>query len=132
MKKVISLFALIAIFSTNILSQNKIELIDTTKYYAFHINYWFNMHHFLWIEAFMNTEGDSSLIKIELSNTDKIKLDAALNYYKERLVNKDLRVSDYMTGFKKWITNDDSNFSSIPGEFREHMKVQRGLCTMAI
>jgi len=116
-------FIIVAVFSTNILAQNKIELIDTTKYYAFHINYWFNMHHFLWIEAFMNTKADSTLIKIELANNDKIKLDAALNYYKEGLVNKDLRASGYMTGFKRWITRDDSNLSSIPGEFREHMNI---------
>lgn len=96
---------------------------DTSKYYEFHINYWFNAHHFLWLEAFMNTEKDSTLVTEKLSKNDTKDWVTAVNYYKETLVQKDLRSNDYMSSFKKWIITQDETPGEIPEAFQEHMEV---------
>ena len=75
MKKVISLLVLIVIFTTKISAQNHIELVDTTKYYAFSLNYWFNMHHMLWMEVLMNAKADSSIVQTQLPGLKKSKIE---------------------------------------------------------
>lgn len=96
---------------------------DTTKYYDFHINYWFNAHHFLWLESFMNLEKDSTLVTEKLSKKDRVIWDEAVNYYKENLTEKDLRTSDYMDGFKKWMRTWRKTFGPIPEAYKPHMDV---------
>jgi hypothetical protein len=118
-------FILLALFLSSSLStaQQRIALSDTTKYYDITVNYWFNMHHFLWLEAFMNTEMDSTLITQSLSSENLAQLNIALTYYKEGLVEEDLRMSDYQTSFKEWITSDKAQMDDIPAEFQDHMEV---------
>ncbi|MEP1097656.1 MAG: hypothetical protein ABJG78_21235 [Cyclobacteriaceae bacterium] len=123
MKKVIIFIFLAAIFAASTQAQIKSELVDTTKYYAFHLNYWFNMHHLLWVESFMNEKADSTIMTIKLAKSDRAKLDATLDYYKEKLLSEDLRFSDYMQSFKKWITEDGSNLTSVPKKYKEHIEV---------
>ena len=123
MKKGI-LFTVVLFFCLqNLFAQNKIEPVDTTAYYAFYINYWFNMHHFLWLESFLNTKADSTLIATKLSPEVKNKLDNALQYYNENLVEEDLRMSEYMSSFKNWITDQNRDLDTIPTAFKEHMKI---------
>ena len=81
------------------------------------------MHHFLWLEAFMNQEMDSTLINQSLSSENQTQLSAALDYYKDVLVQEDLRMSDYQTSFKNWITSETVQMDNIPDEFQEHMQV---------
>ncbi|WP_462248687.1 hypothetical protein [Ekhidna sp.] len=95
---------------------------DTTKYYSFNVNYWFNLHHYLWLESFMQVNEDSTIIDQKLSKSEKVKLDKAISYYSENLIEEDLRTSDYMTAFKFWITNQNKVLNEIPDQFREHMK----------
>lgn len=71
----------------------------------------------------MNSKADSTLIEIKLPNTAKIKLDEALKYYEESLIDEDLRRSDYMYAFKTWITSDDADLSSTPDEFKKHVNI---------
>ncbi|WP_424961755.1 hypothetical protein [Ekhidna sp.] len=104
-------------------SQERIAYSDTTKYYQFSVNYWFNMHHFLWVEAFMNQEVDSTMIDMELDADAKSELKAAVDYYRNKLVAEDLRMSDYQTAFKNWITNKEATLDEIPNQFNTHMKV---------
>lgn len=93
---------------------------DTTQYYSFQINYWFNLHHFLWLESFMNVNVDSTLINQELPPDSREKLDQALNYYRENLADLDLRTSDYMTEFKHWITTQGKELPTVPAKFQPH------------
>ncbi len=106
-----------------LLRQNEHSLVDTSAYYDFHINYWLNMHHFLWIEAFINEEADSTIIRKKLPAVAQKDLSAAINYYKTELINKDLRTNEYMENFRNWIITQDRQLSKVPGEFKEHMNV---------
>ncbi len=99
---------------------------DATKYYSFNINYWFNLHHFLHLESFLNVNEDSTIINKKIPSAAQAKLEASLAYYRENLVEQDLRTSAYMTEFKQWITNDQ-NLSEIPVKFQDHMKVLKAV-----
>ena len=123
MKKAFFMAIFLVFCSSKLLSQNEFESIDTTKYYSFHVNYWFNMHHFLWIESFLNTGQDSTLILNKLSSEDRNQLDSTLIYYKETLLKEDLRSSEYMSGFKNWITGKKVDLKNIPEAFTEQMSV---------
>ncbi|WP_425392381.1 hypothetical protein [Ekhidna sp.] len=103
--------------------QERIAYSDTSKYYQFSVNYWFNMHHFLWLESFMNQELDSTLISLEIDENSKNELSKALAYYKTYLTKEDLRLSEYQTAFKNWITQDENTLDIIPTEFVEHFKI---------
>lgn len=118
--RTIKLLAVCLFFSTLRLSA-QVAPADTSKYYNFHINYWFNTHHFLWLEAFMNLEKDSTLVTEELSKKDREIWNEAVNYYKENLVEKDLRTDDYMDSYKKWVINQEEELQKIPEQFSEHM-----------
>ena len=96
---------------------------DTSQYYAFHINYWFNMHHFLWLENFMNTKVDSTLIEQQLPNEDQQNLKNALAFYATHFTDADLRMDDFLTQFKVWITNPDSNLNDVPAQFQALMEI---------
>ncbi|MFY0599245.1 MAG: hypothetical protein JXR03_06205 [Cyclobacteriaceae bacterium] len=100
---------------------------DTTKYYSFEINYWFNLHHFLWLESFMNVNADSTIIKQKLSNKSQKKLNEAIGYYQDNLADLDLRTSDYMTEFKHWVTKQDTEPETVPNKFKEHMDILRNV-----
>ncbi|SMD32333.1 hypothetical protein SAMN04488029_0678 [Reichenbachiella faecimaris] len=123
MKKIFLLLFSVVVLSTSVSAQSKVDLIDTTNYYSFHLNYWLNMHHFLWTEAFLNVKADSSIVTVEFPSIDRSKFDSTLNYYKEVLVGKDLRYNDYMSGFKDWITDPNTSFEAIPAEFAEQMDI---------
>ena len=101
-------FAIISVlffFSKEVNAQYEFKSVDTTKYYQFEINYWFNMHHFLWNEAFLNEYRDSTLLDGTLSTADHELFTEAVSYYADSFVGKDLRFDDYMADFKKWITS---------------------------
>lgn len=100
---------------------------DSTEGFSFEINYWFNMHHFLWMESFMNVKKDSTVIRQKISKDSSNSLDQGLEYYKRNLIELDLRSSDYMTEFKHWITTQDFELKSIPPKFQEHIDVLRGV-----
>ncbi|MEO9851652.1 MAG: hypothetical protein ABJH72_11250 [Reichenbachiella sp.] len=120
--KSISLTLFNLLLLSSILSAQSPAPSDTSKYYEFHINYWINAHHFLWLEAFMNVEKDSTLVTHRLQKKDlKIWIET-LNYYKKNLVQEDLRSSDYMSNFKEWIiTQDESLDDNIPETFQSHV-----------
>ena len=80
MKTILCLLLLATAFSPGISAQGKSEPVDTTKYFSFYLNYWFNMHHFLWMEAYLNTKADSTLLKLKFSKGDNAKFDAAAKY----------------------------------------------------
>lgn len=122
MKQII--FIVILMFSIGSASaQEDYVYQDTTKYYSFSINYWFNLHHFLWLESFLQVNSDSSIIQQKLPVKAQQSLKVAIDYYRENLANEDLRESEYMTAFKGWITMQRKSISSIPAEFREHMHI---------
>lgn len=98
----------------------------TTRYFDFSVNYWFNMHHFLYQKAFFNSHSDVSIVDLELPEEDNNKLGIAVDFYKENLINEDLRMSDYMTDFKNWITGVKEPMSQIPLEFIRHATVLKG------
>lgn len=121
MKKLICL-ALLLGFSIGH-AQNRIAYADTTQYYSFSVNYWFNMHHFLWLEAFMTSKMDSTILQPSIDTDGQSSLQKALTYYQEKLVDEDLRMSDYQSDFKQWITSDMTNLEEIPEQFKEQMEV---------
>lgn len=103
-------------------SQTTIQHSDTTEYYSFEINYWFNMHNFLWLESFLRKEFDSTMVDFKLKKKTSADLDAAIEYYHLGLVDEDLRMSDYMTSFKEWITSNPDK-SDVPDSLQEHFEV---------
>lgn len=116
MKRVLFL-SIISLISYNAQAQ---RIQDTTKYYSFEINYWFNLHHFLWLESFLNVNEDSTIINQVLTNGAQKQLDQALEYYEKNLIQLDLRTSDYMTEFKHWITKQEGKSQIIPPQFQQH------------
>ncbi len=99
------------------------RLQDSTEGFSFEINYWFNMHHFLWMESFINVEKDSTLIDQNIAPDAQKILARGLAYYKDSLTEYNLRSSDYMTEFKHWITTQDFELSQVPTKFQEHVDI---------
>ena len=100
--------------------------LGETSYYVFYSHYWFNMHHFFQQEALTSEVSQKSTIPEtvwnQLSDPYKEKLNKVITYYKENLIDKDLRMSDYMSDFKQWvIAQDENGFSSLPDKFKEHL-----------
>lgn len=108
-------------------SQAQVEYQDSTQYYSFKINYWFNLHHFLWLESFMNVNEDSTIIKQQLPPQAKHVWNQALDFYKEDLVKQDLRTSDYLTDFKHWMREQDKPIKKIPPKFERHMNALKAV-----
>lgn len=100
---------------------------DSTIGFSFEINYWFNLHHFLWLESFMEVNMDSTTIVQQLPESSRESLDRALEYYKENLVDLNLRSSDYMSEFRDWITGEDKELTPVPAKFRDHMEILQGV-----
>ena len=108
-------------------SPAQIEYQDTTKFYSFEVNYWFNLHHFLWLESFMNVNKDSTIIEQNLPQNSKLILNQAIDFYKKELADLDLRTSDYMTEFKHWITKEEKQIKHIPPKFEQHMSILKNV-----
>ena len=113
---------LLTLSTFSLRAQASVEAVAQTQHFEFHINYWFNMHHFLWTEAFLNVHADSSLVEGQLSSEERAALNAAVNFYKENLVGQDLRSGDYMGAFREWIIDQRINIREIPDNFSVHMK----------
>ncbi len=121
MKRVFLVISLVTLVNI-IRAQTFYQSLDTTSYYEFHVNYWFNMHNFLWNEAFLQVNEDSTLLDADITTKDLKSIQQAIGYYKSNLVEKDLRTDDYMKSFKEWITALEELPSSTPGQFSEHMR----------
>ena len=120
MKKVyLALWMMVAALSVK--SQEFYKTLDTTAYYEFRVNYWFNMHNFLWNEAFLQVNEDSTLLDAAIPKKDLRQIQQTVDYYKTELVNKDLRTDDYMKAFKEWITALEELPPTIPEKFRPHI-----------
>ena len=124
MKRILYLIIICLSFQ---MTQAQDHLQESTEGFSFEINYWFNMHHFLWIESFMNVNQDSTVIKQNLSKKSQKNLDQALDYYKNNLTKLDLRSNDYMTEFKHWITTKGFELKSVPEKFQQHVNILKGL-----
>lgn len=127
MKKNLLIFTIVLSFQ---MTHAQYHLQDSTVGFSFEINYWFNMHHFLWMESFINVEKDSSLVGQKISGGSKKNLDQALEYYKKNLIAQNLRSSDYMTEFKHWITTQNLELDSIPAKFQEHIEVLQNVSSI--
>lgn len=96
---------------------------NSTEGFTFEINYWFNLHHFLWMESFMNVQKDSTVIRQNISGNVRKGLNTALEYYKKNLIKYDLRASDYMNEFKQLVTSSNFELNTVPKKYQEHIKV---------
>lgn len=101
------------------------QTVEHSEAYEFRVNYWFNMHHFLNHEAFLQAELDSSFVEVNLPAKAQKQLDIALDFYKESLAGKDLRTDDYMDAFKVWVTEVVDDPKVVPDEFVTHFDVLR-------
>ena len=84
------------------------------------------MHHFLQHHALGNGTTENELFSQKdwpvLSEPDREKLDPVLDYYRQHLIDQDLRTSDYMASFKDWVSQQDNdNLIEVPVEFLEHI-----------
>lgn len=95
--------------------------------FVFYNLYWFNMHHFLYHEAMMNSVADSTVIGEEtlgkISKQESKVLDDAIDFYQTDLADRDLRTSEYMKAFRKWIIRHENLPSSIPSKFSSHIEM---------
>lgn len=119
MKKVI--FFSLFLSTTLVSAQNAIE--EKTEYYHFRINYWFNMHHLLKHESFLNSEMDSTALNIDLPYEARENLRVALDYYVEQFKGKNLRTDPYLEEFKVWISEIQTIPNDIPDKFATHVQV---------
>lgn len=99
--------------------------VAETERFAFFSHYWLNMHHFLHQVALARSEGRSSPVDTEVKNElgapEKNVFEEAVSFYKRNLIDKDLRSSEYMQDFKRWVVRqDETGFSSVPQQFRDH------------
>ena len=117
------IFTVLLLSSTFLFSQESYHQTDTSKYYSFHINYWSNLHHFLWLEAFLNKDVDSTMITRSLPESARTQLNTALAFYQTGSAAEDLRESDYMTAFKLWIHQQPKTIEKVPEEFQKHVEV---------
>lgn len=124
MKKGIILLTISLLCQVTLAQDN---LQDSTEGFSFKINYWFNLHHFLWMESFMNVHQDSTIIHQKIPIKTQKTLDEGLSYYKQNLLKYNLRSSDYMTEFKHWITTQHFKLESIPSKFQEHIDVLKNV-----
>lgn len=128
--KITQLFILMFI-ATNLWSQaSKLPpgYLDSTQLYEFYSHYWFNMHHFAQQEALLNTARDSTIIpeKIwkEMDSPAQESINDLVEYYKENLVEKDLRTSEYMYNFKHWILSQELQIEpNIPEVYKNHVEL---------
>lgn len=104
-------------------AQNEVSLSRETARYRFQINYWFNMHHLLWTEAYFQANLDSTMISQKLNKEEQEALDAAVQYYRDNLIQEDLRAGAYSTPFREWIINQGEQINQTPSQFVPHMKV---------
>lgn len=90
----------------NALTQNNLyaqdESIGTTKYYEVYSNFWLNLHHYLYQKATGNQarhleedglfllDWNEEKILSSLSEPERIKLQYAIQYYKDSICNKSL------------------------------------------
>lgn len=118
MKKIL-LPLLIVIISQTAKSQDHIQ--DSTIGFSFEINYWFNLHHFLWLESFLNVHKDSTVIHQTIPTDFQEGINKGLEYYKMNLVKYNLRSSDYMSEFKNWVTSSSFDLEFVPEKFQEHV-----------
>ena len=99
------------------------QTVKNSEVYEFRINYWFNMHHFLKHEAFLQVDLDSTIVTETLSNASRKELELALAYYKDQFIKKDLRTDEYMSAFKVWITEVGESPETVPIQFVKHFNV---------
>ena len=123
MKKILLLVVLFSFGCSMAKAQDRIQ--NSTEGFSFEISYWFNMHHFLWMESFMNVQKDSTVIRQKIPEGIRKELDKALDYYKGNLIKYDLRASDYMTEFKHWVTSPNFDPDSAPEQFQEQINVMK-------
>ena len=116
----------LSILTSSLVAQSTRAPEAATQHYEFHISYWFNMHHLLWTEAFLNAEVDSSIIDVQLNEEEQGQLDAALQYYRDNLIQYNLRAGGYMGRFRDWIIQQKGTIPNVPEDFRVQMKVMFG------
>nr|WP_321232780.1 hypothetical protein [uncultured Psychroserpens sp.] len=85
------------------------------------------MHHFLWMESFMNVQKDSTIIRQNFSKDIQQSLNQGIEYYKNNFVDFNLRSNDYMKAFKHWIRTQDFELKSVPPKFEEHINVLKSV-----
>ncbi len=94
-----------------------------SEYYHFEINYWFNMHHLLKHESFLNSDMDSTALDLILPDQASENFQTALDFYNEQFKDKNLRTDEYLSDFKVWITGKAAIPDEIPEKFAAHTAV---------
>lgn len=80
-------------------------VIDSSKYFTFHNNYWVNLHHYLYEKAskkqekkldedgFKLKELDETRILSKLTDENKKHLDSAISFYKKKVIKRSMLAS---------------------------------------
>lgn len=81
-------------FVSNLPAQNVDQIIGETAYYEVHSNYWLNLHHFIYQSAKKSqkdlVENQDSAIFSRLLAHERAPLDAAIEYYRNNLIEQSL------------------------------------------
>ncbi|MGB3465806.1 MAG: hypothetical protein WBA74_11070, partial [Cyclobacteriaceae bacterium] len=110
-----SLLTVIFLCGQILYGQEKVE----TKYYTFKTDYWFNMHHFLYQEALLQSE-DSTMLRTKLKGKNNKILKSSLEYYSEYILNKDLRTDSTLQAFKLYLYKAEGlkDLDAVPEKFK--------------
>lgn len=101
--------------------------LGESERFQFYNHYWLNMHHFLQKMAMIAGEQDAEPeIRAQISQfsaPDKSEYDAAVTFYTSNLVEKDLRTSEYMYNFKRWVISQKAEkLMDVPPDFQTHVE----------
>ena len=99
--------------------------------FEFHSGFWINLHHFLYRQALSSepqtgpnlltlTDADAAELQ-QLSPEERASWDAAISYYKDFLVNRDLLFDNYMVAIKNQLgdAESSSDLLSVPAELKK-------------
>lgn len=109
-------------------SPNDNDYIGESEYFIFYSNYWLNMHHFLNYNAVIADTTKAMYVNEELTanltEDETGLLEFLVRFYREELISKDLRSSDYMQGVKEFlIYQTPDSLKDIPPRYAFHLKV---------
>ncbi len=123
-KTLIHILLALILVCQSVQAQANSSKIGESEYFEFYSNFWFNLHHFVYQEALYQKVGTKTILSKEesklLSSGQKSIFESVVEYYKVNLLDEDLRMSDFMTDFKHWVTDTQTGFAfkEVPDQFQ--------------
>ena len=103
--------------------------LTESQLFEFYSHYWLNLHHFLYNKADVYTkksieETITTAVWEQMKVSEKETFIAALAFYRDNLIEEDLRTGDYHYTFKNWVIQQKGN-ANLPNNsaFDSHINI---------